>query len=249
MLASAVPTARVYDPAFAYESAAIIRDGIRRMHGPEPEDLLYYIALYNENYVMPARPDGLTDEDIVRGLYRFRGGAGAAPGSAAGDHPVGRLDHAAGARGPDHPRRALRRRGGGLERDVVPAAAQRGARGRPLEPAPSRGQAPRVPLVSQLLGEAAGRGPIVAVSDWIRAWPDMISRWVPGDAWRSLGTDGFGAATRARRCGGSSGWTPPHIVAAVLSELARCGQVPVETAQAALGELDVDPEAPFSLTH
>ena len=80
MLASTVPTAQVYDPAFAYESAAIIRDGIRRMHGSEPEDLLYYIALYNENYVMPARPEGLTDEEIVRGLYRFR----AAPELPAG---------------------------------------------------------------------------------------------------------------------------------------------------------------------
>ena len=110
VLASTVPTAQVYDPAFAYESAAIIRDGIRRMHGPMPEDLLYYIALYNENYVMPARPDGLTDADIVRGLYRFRVAPGAGPRGAADDHPVGRLDHAAGARGPGHPGRAVRRR-------------------------------------------------------------------------------------------------------------------------------------------
>ena len=111
------------------------------------------------------------------------------------------------------------------------------------------GQAPRTPLVSELLGEAAGRGPIVAVSDWIRAWPDMISRWIPGNAWRSLGTDGFGRSDSREALRRFFGVDAAHIVAAVLSELARCGQVPVETARQALAELGVDPEAPFSLTH
>ena len=74
VLASHYPPARVYDPAFAYETAAIIRDGLARMYGDAPEDVFYYLALYNENHVMPARPEGVTDEDIVRGLYRFRPG-------------------------------------------------------------------------------------------------------------------------------------------------------------------------------
>ena len=87
------------------------------------------------------------------------------------------------------------------------------------------------------------------MSDWIRAWPDMISRWVPGDAWCSLGTDGFGRSDSRAALRRFFGVDTAHIVAAALSELARCGQVPVEVAQRAMGDLGVDPEAPFSLTH
>jgi pyruvate dehydrogenase E1 component len=111
------------------------------------------------------------------------------------------------------------------------------------------GQTPRTPLVAELLGEAAGSGPIVAVSDWIRAWPDMISRWIPGGAWTSLGTDGFGRSDSREALRRFFGIDTAHIVVAVLSELARCGQVSVETAREAMAEQGVDPEAPFSLTH
>src|SRR4029078_11857244 len=72
VVASTIPTIRVYDPAFAYETAVIIRDGIKHMYGGENgsgEDLLYYLTLYNENYAMPGRPDDVSDEDITRGLY------------------------------------------------------------------------------------------------------------------------------------------------------------------------------------
>src|SRR5688500_6562857 len=72
LLASVNPVIRIYDPAFAYEMATIIRDGIDRMYGAKPEDVFYYLTLYNENYAMPPRPDGVTDEDILRGLYRFK---------------------------------------------------------------------------------------------------------------------------------------------------------------------------------
>src|SRR5262249_8227454 len=71
LLASAYPNCAAYDPAFAYEMAVIVRDGIERMYGPEPEDCFYYLTLYNENYPMPAMPDGV-EEGIVRGLYRFQ---------------------------------------------------------------------------------------------------------------------------------------------------------------------------------
>ena len=69
--AAVVPNCRAYDPAFAYELAVIIRDGMRRMYGPDPEDVFYYVTLYNETYPMPAMPDGVED-GILRGLYRYR---------------------------------------------------------------------------------------------------------------------------------------------------------------------------------
>src|SRR5216684_354645 len=71
LLASAYPNCRAYDPAFAYEMGAIIRDGIQRMYGPDAEDCFYYLTLYNETYPMPPMPDGVED-GIVRGLYPFR---------------------------------------------------------------------------------------------------------------------------------------------------------------------------------
>ncbi len=248
VLASTVPTARVYDPAFAFESAAIIRDGIHRMHGPEPEDVLYYIALYNENHVMPARPAHLTDDDIVRGLYPFR----AAPELARGAPQATILS------GGSIMQQALLAQNILAEQFGVAAAVWSATsyqllrnealdidRWNLMHPAAP----PRVPSVTQLLGDAAGHGPVIAVSDWIRAWPDMISRWVPGDAWRSLGTDGFGRSDSREALRRFFGVDASHIAAAVLSDLARCGQIPVETAQAAFRQLDVDPEAPFSLTH
>jgi pyruvate dehydrogenase E1 component len=73
VLASTVPNVAAYDPAFAYETAVIIQDGIRRMYGPEPEDIFYYLTLYNENFVMPSMPEG-AKEGIVRGAYRFAKG-------------------------------------------------------------------------------------------------------------------------------------------------------------------------------
>jgi pyruvate dehydrogenase E1 component len=69
--ASTIPNVRGYDPSYAYELAAIVRDGIDRMYGEKPEDVFYYVTIHNENYAQPARPDGLTDEDILRGIYRF----------------------------------------------------------------------------------------------------------------------------------------------------------------------------------
>src|SRR6202012_2347219 len=73
VLASTVPNLLAYDPAFAYETAVVVKDGIRRMYGESPEDVFYYLTLYNENYQMPAKPDGI-DEGIVRGLYKWAPG-------------------------------------------------------------------------------------------------------------------------------------------------------------------------------
>ncbi len=84
ILASTIPNLRAYDPAFAYELAAVVRDGVERMYGPKPEDVYYYVTLYNENYLQPARPEGVTSEDILRGIYRFAG----APDLGRDAHPA-----------------------------------------------------------------------------------------------------------------------------------------------------------------
>ena len=93
----------------------------------------------------------------------------------------------------------------------------------------------------------AARGPIVAVSDFVARWPDMISRWVPGDSWRTLGTDGFGRSDTREALRRFFEIDAEHIAAAALAELARCGRMDPNDAKRQIGELGLDPEAPFSL--
>ena len=164
---------RSYDPTFAYELAAIIRDGIERMH-VKGEDLIYYISLYNENYAQAPKPEGV-DEGILRGIYRVRRRARSCRRRAPRG-PARRLglDPAAGHRRAGAARRAVRRRRRGLLRAVVPDAPPRRARGRPLEPPPSRPSRPRI-AVRRRPSSAPKGGPIVAASDWMKALPDLVA--------------------------------------------------------------------------
>ena len=248
VLASVIPNIRLYDPAFAYETAAIVREGINRMYGPAAEDVFYYLTLYNENYAMPARPEWVSDEDIAGGLYRFK----AAPDIAA--------DGAA-------PLRATILAGGSIMQQALAAQALLAERGvaaeiwsalsyqllrnealeaehwNRLHPA----EQPRTPRVTELLRGPAEAGPIVAVSDFISAWPDMINRWVPGGVWRSLGTDGFGRSDTREALRRFFGVDAASITATVLAELARSGRMDAQQVRDQISDLGIDEEASFAL--
>ncbi|MFP5342636.1 MAG: pyruvate dehydrogenase (acetyl-transferring), homodimeric type [Candidatus Limnocylindria bacterium] len=246
ILASTVPNVRGYDPAFAYELAAVVRDGIVRMYGEAPEDVFYYISLYNENHVQPARPEGLTDEAILRGIYRFA----EAPSAGKGAHPVRlvgsgsilqqvlaardllaeRFDVAAEIySAPSFPL---------LRRDALEAD-----RWNRLHP---DAKTPRVPHVSTVLGPDGG--PIVVATDWMKALPDMVSRWVPGP-YTVLGTDGFGRSDTRENLRALFEIDAAHIAAATMVSLARCGAMTTAKAAKAIRELDIDPDKldPLSL--
>jgi pyruvate dehydrogenase E1 component len=105
----------------------------------------------------------------------------------------------------------------------------------------------KVPHVTEVLREAGTAGPIVGVSDWITAWPDMISRWVPTEHWRSMGTDGYGRSDTREALRRFFDIDAPHITAAVLVELAGMGALPSEDVAAAVAKLDLEPEAPFAI--
>ncbi len=249
LLASVVPTIRVYDPAFAYETAVIVRDGIARMYGEQPEDVFYYLTLYNENYAMPPRPESVTDEDILRGLYRFReaprvkGGNGRAPLRATLLGGGSIMQQALRAQ------EVLAERGVAAEVWSAPSyqllrnEALEVDRWNRLHPQ----EAPRSPLVTELLRESAEQGPIIAASDYITAWPDLVARWVPGGWWRSLGTDGFGRSDTREALRRFFEVDAEHISAAALAELARCGRIEPRKAQKAIDELGLDPAALYSL--
>jgi pyruvate dehydrogenase E1 component len=245
LLASTYPSCRVYDPAFAFETAIVIRDGLRRML-VEGEDVFYYLTLYNENYAMPPRAPEMTDADVVRGLYRFS----AAPKVAA---KRGRAAVRATLLGSGSiMQQVLRAQTMLAERFGVAAeiwsapsyqllradalAAERWNR---LHPA----KKPRLPLVSAALGDTAKRGPIVAATDFIKAVPDQIARWIPADAWVSLGTDGFGRSDSREALRRLFGVDAEHIAAATMSRLAALGQLTPKAAADAIAELGIDPDA------
>jgi len=243
VLASVVPNIRAYDPAYAYELAAIVRHGIERMYGAG-EDVFYYVTIYNENYPMPARPDGV-DEGIVRGLYRLR-------------------------EAPDVEARAIRARllgSGSILQQVVAAQAllaERFGVAAEVYSAPSfqqlrrealeverwnrlhPGATPRIPYVSELLGPDGG--PIVATTDWLRALPDMVARWLP-QGFTSLGTDGFGRSGTRDDLRSFFEIDPAHIAAATLASLTRTGELTGRRAARAIKELGIDPEStpPFAI--
>jgi pyruvate dehydrogenase E1 component len=219
LLATAVPTVEAYDPAFAYELAVIVRDGLHRMYG-EGEDIFYYITLYNENYAMPPMAEGLR-QSILEGLYLFR----AAPeprsfrAQLLGSGPILKC--------------ALRAQEILAERydvaaDVWSATSYTRLRREALDceryNRENPDSTPRTPRVTTLLKST--EGPIVAASDWVKAVPDQIARWVPG-AYHSLGTDGFGRSDTRAALRRFFRIDAENIVAATLARLASEGKIPV----------------------
>ncbi len=237
LLASAYPNCAAYDPAFAYEMGVIIRDGIERMYGPEPEDCFYYLTLYNENYSMPAMPEGV-EEGIVRGLYRFRtapetnGNGTRAQILASGTAMLAALD-AQQILADDY----------GVAADVWSATSykmlreealstERWNRLHPTEPA-------RTPYVTELLNDS--EGPIVAVTDFMKAVPDQVARFAPRP-FASLGTDGYGYSDTRVALRRHFEVDAANVVIAVLHGLAQTEAVKSEVVEEAIARFDVDPD-------
>ena len=237
LLASTVPNLRAYDPAFAYEVASIIADGIPRMYGEDAEDVFYYITLYNENYAMPAKPEGV-DEGIIRGLYRFADApegparkatilfSGTASQAAleaqrllAADHDVAAELWSATSY------KALREDALSVER------------WNRLHPT----MTPRRGYVTEVLEAASG--PIVAVTDFMKAVPDQIARWVPGH-FIPLGTDGFGRSDTREALRRHFETDAANVVVAVLDGLAAVGEAKSEEVESAIELYGIDAEAP-----
>ncbi len=235
VLASTIPNLLAYDPAFAFELAVIVRDGIRRMT-EAGEDVFYYITIYNENWAQPPMPAGV-EEGILRGLYRLRTATEAprrvqllAAGSIlhqalrAADLLAERFGVAADVwSAPSF---------GQLRRDAL--AAERWNRLHPDEP-------PRLPYLVSAMADAAG--PVVAATDWMKAVPDMISRWVDRP-YVVLGTDGFGRSDTREALRTHFEVSPEHIALAALEGLRQSGQADPAELRAAISALGIDPERP-----
>ena len=235
VLAQAVPDLVAYDPAYAYELAVIIQDGLRRMY-TENESIFYYLTVMNENYPMPPMPDGARD-GILKGLYKFRdserGGAGLRAhllGSGAILNECVQaqqlLEHKYGVSADVWSVTSYKE----LRRDAI--EAERWNLHHPGDP-------PRTPYVAQCL-EGAG-GVFVAASDYMKILPHSISRWVPGPL-AALGTDGFGRSENREHLRNFFEVDARYIALAALQSLASAGNLKPEVAQKAMRELDINPE-------
>jgi pyruvate dehydrogenase E1 component len=231
--ASTIPTCLPYDPAFGFELAVIIADGLRRMF-VEHEDIFYYLALYNENYPMLAMPEGVED-GIVKGLYKFKSG----PDAGVKAHIFGSgsiLQSALKAQ-------AILAEKYGVSADVwsatsyklLRADAIRCQRWNMLHPT----QPAKKTYLETLLAKEPGT--FVAVSDNIRTVPDQIAPWVPGGLF-TLGTDGFGRSDTRARLRRFFAVDAESTVIGTLYALAEKNFIERKVVAQAIKDLGVDPE-------
>jgi len=235
VLASTVPNVLAYDPAFAFELALIVQDGMYRMV-ERGEDVFYYITLYNENYVQLAMPEGAA-EGVLKGMYKLKPAALSSKLSTI---------HLLGS-GPLL-REALRAQDilaehFGVAADVWSVTSYKELRRDAL--AVERWNLlhptaePKRCYLEHLL--ANEKGAFVAVSDYMKSVPEMIQRWVPGGLY-VLGTDGFGRSETREALRRFFEVDAECVVVAALSQLARRGEIKPTVVQQAIQQLGVDPE-------
>ncbi|GAA5184475.1 pyruvate dehydrogenase (acetyl-transferring), homodimeric type [Rugosimonospora acidiphila] len=236
LIAATNPAVVAYDPAYAFETAYIVEDGLRRMFGENPENIYYYLTVYNEPILQPAEPADVDVAGLLRGLYRY------SPSSNIGDNAP-RAQILASGTGMGWAMRAqeLLAQDWGVAADVWSATswtelrrdAEQTEEYNLLHPADD----PKVPYVTSALVNEPG--PVVAVSDFMRAVPDLIARWVPGD-YTSLGTDGFGLSDTRHALRRHFHVDAESIVVATLRQLARRGEVAANVPADAAAKYAID---------
>jgi pyruvate dehydrogenase E1 component len=239
VLSSTMPTCHSYDPAYAYEIAIIVQDGIRRMY-EDQEDRFYYLTIYNENYAQPPMPQHVRD-GILNGIYRYRPAEeGSAQVHLFGSGPI--LNEALRAQN-------ILAEKYNVQADVWSVTSynelrrnaldvERWNRLHPAEPA-------RRPYLVEAL--AGSEGPIIASTDYMKVVADQIAPWLAGRM-VSLGTDGFGRSENREYLRKHFENGAEAIAAAALSRLARDGRFDMQRATAAIVELGLDPESPDPVT-
>jgi pyruvate dehydrogenase E1 component len=230
VLSGTIPTCITYDPAYAFELAVVLQDGLRRMY-EMGEDCFYYITMYNEDYAMPPMPEGEgIREGILRGIYNFKAAeTGPAKAQLFGSGPI--LNEAVKAQ-------AMLAEKYNIPTDVWSVTSYNELRRdcldverwNRLHPAAKE----RVPFIVSALGDAPG--PIVAASDYMKSLPDTLAPWL-GSRLVTLGTDGFGRSDNREHLRRHFEVDAASIVAATLSKLAREGAIKPKVAEKAFAEL------------
>ncbi|HET9741604.1 MAG TPA: pyruvate dehydrogenase (acetyl-transferring), homodimeric type [Terriglobales bacterium] len=233
VLASTVPSCASYDPAYVYEMAVIIQDGIRRMY-QEGESRFYYITMYNEDYAMPEMPKG-AEEGILRGIYKYQAAAG---GKAAvqlfGSGPI--FNEALRAQG-------ILADKYGVQADVWSVTSYNELRRDAL--ATERwnllhpGKPAKQPYILKALEGV--NGPIIAATDYMKIVPDQLSPWLR-ERLVTLGTDGYGRSDNREYLRKHFEVSAESIAAAAISRLARDGKFEAKKAEKAFHDLGINAE-------
>ena len=236
-----VPNCRAYDPSFGYEVAVIIQDGLRRMLS-EQEDVFYYLTLMNENYRHPAMPED-AEAGILRGMYLLS----EAPKRSR--KPRVQLMGSGTILREVREAALLLEQDFGVVSDVWSVTSftelrrdgMETERWNMLHP---QGTPRRAYVTEQLDGR---RGPVIASTDYIRAFPDQIRQWVAGPdrSYRTLGTDGYGRSDSRAALRRFFEVDRHYVVIAALTELAAAGEIETSEIARAIKAYDIDPDAPM----
>lgn len=233
ILANTIPSCVSYDPTFAYELAVIVQDGMRRMY-KEQENIFYYIAVMNENYVHPALPEG-AEASIVKGIYRFQqGGKGKQRVQLMGSGTIFREVLAAAE---------LLKNDWGVESDIwsvtsfneLTREGQDCDRWNMLHPEAEQ----KVPYLIEALD--AVEGPFIAATDYMKNYAEQI-RWMLPGTYRVLGTDGFGRSDSRSQLRKHFEVNRYYVTLAALTELANAGSIPKAKIGEAIKKYEIDPE-------
>ncbi len=242
VLSSTIPNCISYDPTFGYEVAVVVQDGLRRMFA-EQQDCYYYLTVMNENYPHPAMPEGAAP-DIIKGMYRFREGAKARKGAPRvqllGSGTIFREVIAAAD---------LLKADWGVDADLwgCPSFTELARDGNaavrwnllhPTDP-------PKPSHVERCLG--ATEGPVVAATDYMRAYAEQIRAFVPR-RYTVLGTDGFGRSDTREKLRHFFEVDRHWVVLAALKALADEGTIPAAKAADAVVKYGIDPAKPAPWT-
>jgi pyruvate dehydrogenase E1 component len=237
LMAQSNPGVEAYDPSFAYELSVLVEHGLKRMYTDEfvegGDDVMFYLAVYNEPAIQPAMPDHVDDQQVIDGLYRFKEGPG-------GEHHAHLLSSGTIINEALRAQELLKD-DWDVSADVWSAPGwNRLLRDGTATEAWNRTNPEadkRVPLVTRILEDT--EGPYVAVSDWMRATPFQIRDWIPGP-FAALGTDGFGrsdtreALRRYHRIDAAS------IAYCTLAELVKLGKLDADVLPKAMERYDLD---------
>ena len=234
LLAYPVPNLMCYDPAYAYELAVIIKDGIKRMY-EDQESIFYYLSVYNENMAQPAMPAGC-EQGILKGAYRLR------PSELNREKPLAQLLGSGPLLNESVLAQDLLEHKYGVSTEVYSVTSYKELRrdGKECDRYNlfhADAEKPKVPYITELLGKEPGV--VVATSDYLKMLPDSLARWIEKPL-VALGTDGFGRSDTRKRLRDFFEVDHRFVVVGTLAELVRQGKVKADVYKQAIQDLEVD---------
>ena len=228
--ANTIPNCVSYDPTFAYELAVIVQDGIERMYGEKQENVFYYLTVMNENYAMPAMPEGV-EEGIRKGIYKFASLPGKSKVQLLSSGTIMNEVRAAAT---------ILSEEYGVASDIFSVTSfneltrdgQDVERYNMLNPEAEQ----KTPYITSVLGDE----PTIAATDYMKNYAEQVRAFIPADSYKVLGTDGFGRSDSRENLRRHFEVNAGYVVVAALTELAKRGDVERKVVTEAIAKFDID---------